>query len=82
MTDSEIEHQSACRLLPCLPRRVLTSFRCFRYNIYDKALFKGGAAAETLYRPTQRKDDDWDDEDKVQHVPIHPANLPLSHTVL
>jgi SNW domain-containing protein 1 len=38
-----------------------------QYNIYDKALFKGGAAAETLYRPTQRKDDDWDDEDKAEN---------------
>jgi len=37
-----------------------------QYNIYDKALFKGGAAAESLYRPTQRKDDDWDDEDKAE----------------
>ena len=37
-----------------------------QYNIYDKALFRGGAAAETLYRPTQRKDDDWDDEDKAE----------------
>ena len=37
-----------------------------QYNIYDKALFKGGAAADSLYRPTQRKEDDWDDEDKAE----------------
>ena len=37
-----------------------------QYNIYDKALFRGGGAASTLYRPTQRKDDDWDDEDKAE----------------
>jgi len=37
-----------------------------QYNIYDKALFKGGSAGSALYRPTQRKDDDWDDEDKAE----------------
>jgi len=37
-----------------------------QYNIYDKALFRGGGAASTLYRPTQRKEDDWGDEDKAE----------------
>ena len=40
-----------------------------QYNIYDKALFKGGSAGSALYRPTQRKDDDWDDEDKAAANP-------------
>ena len=33
------------------------------YNIYDKALFKGGAAAEAIYRPSRSTaDDGWGDE--------------------
>lgn len=35
------------------------------YNIYDKALFRGGAAAEAIYRPTRTAEDDWGDEDKA-----------------
>lgn len=35
------------------------------YNIYDKALFRGGAAAEAIYRPTRSQEDDWGDEDKA-----------------
>lgn len=33
------------------------------YNVYDKALFRGGAAAEAIYRPTRTADDGWGDED-------------------
>ena len=36
------------------------------YNIYDKALFRGGAAAESLYRPTRgAQEDEWADEEKA-----------------
>lgn len=35
------------------------------YNIYDKALFRGGAAADAIYRPTRTKEDEWADEDKA-----------------
>ena len=35
------------------------------YNIYDKALFRGGAAADAIYRPTRTKEDEWADEDAV-----------------
>ena len=35
------------------------------YNIYDKALFRGGAAADAIYRPTRAKEDEWGDEDAV-----------------
>lgn len=35
------------------------------YNIYDKALFRGGAAAEAIYRPTRSGVDEWADEEKV-----------------
>jgi len=33
------------------------------YNIYDKALFRGGAASEAIYRPTRTTEDGWGDED-------------------
>uniref|UniRef100_A0A7S0NQI2 SKI-interacting protein SKIP SNW domain-containing protein n=2 Tax=Calcidiscus leptoporus TaxID=127549 RepID=A0A7S0NQI2_9EUKA len=33
------------------------------YNIYDKALFRSGAAAESIYRPSRAAEDDWGDED-------------------
>ena len=36
------------------------------YNIYDKALCRGGAAAESLYRPTRgAQEDEWADEEKA-----------------
>ena len=35
------------------------------YNVYDKALFRGGAAAEAIYRPTRSQEDEWGDEDAV-----------------
>ena len=35
------------------------------YNIYDKALFRGGAASEAIYRPTRTQEDGWGDEDAV-----------------
>jgi SNW domain-containing protein 1 len=35
------------------------------YNIYDKALFRGGAASDAIYRPTRTKEDEWGDEDAV-----------------
>lgn len=35
------------------------------YNIYDKALFRGGAAADAIYRPTRTAEDEWGDEDKA-----------------
>lgn len=33
------------------------------YNVYDKALFKGGAAADAIFRPTKSADEDWGEED-------------------
>jgi len=33
------------------------------YNIYDKALFRGGSASEAIYRPTRTTEDGWGDED-------------------
>ena len=33
------------------------------YNVYDKALFRGGAAADAIYRPTRTQEDGWGDED-------------------
>ena len=35
------------------------------YNVYDKALFRGGAAADAIYRPTRTQEDGWGDEDEV-----------------
>ena len=35
------------------------------YNVYDKALFRGGAASEAIYRPTRSQEDEWGDEDAV-----------------
>ena len=33
--------------------------------MYDKALFRGGAAAEAIYRPTRTQEDEWGDEEAV-----------------
>jgi SNW domain-containing protein 1 len=35
------------------------------YNVYDKALFRGGSAADAIYRPTRTQEDGWGDEDEV-----------------
>ena len=37
-----------------------------QYNIYDKALFRSGAAAESIYRPTRNAtQDEWGDEESA-----------------
>jgi len=33
------------------------------YNVYDKALFRGGSASEAIYRPSRAAEDGWGDED-------------------
>ena len=33
--------------------------------MYDKALFRGDAAADAIYRPTRTQEDGWGDEDEV-----------------
>jgi len=33
------------------------------YNVYDKALFRGGSASEAIYRPSRAQEDGWGDED-------------------
>jgi len=35
------------------------------YNIYDKALFRSGGAADAIYRPTRTQEDEWGDEEKA-----------------
>uniref|UniRef100_A0A7S3TIY6 SKI-interacting protein SKIP SNW domain-containing protein n=1 Tax=Strombidinopsis acuminata TaxID=141414 RepID=A0A7S3TIY6_9SPIT len=45
------------------------------YNIYDKALFKSGAAAESIYRPTATKEDEWGDEDTAEAAVMKAARF-------
>jgi len=45
------------------------------YNVYDRALFKSGAAAESIYRPTATKEDEWADEEQAEAAVLKAARF-------
>jgi len=45
------------------------------YNIYDKALFRSGAASEAIYRPSRAQEDEWGDEDATTEAVMKNARF-------
>ena len=51
------------------------------HRVSSQALFKGGAAADAIYRPTRTAEDEWGDEDAaaekvMKAARFHPSPSP------